>query len=296
MKLTKHLISITAVGLLGQTIIASAEDRFIPACTLPYATISKHRPIDEICPPEGIPASPQHAAEYRAKNEVCAPGSIVDVTLNDLSNMQKTAEDAGIPVGQRDTPVPDRTKLKGIHTLPGGNKVGEGDVVRAVVYIISATPTGAKHSDGTAGEGVNCKQPGAPLNDIHIDIASSPTAKSCSGIVVEMIPHFRPTKWTPTNLRKLAAKPVRISGHLFFDSRHNVSTCSKPSKGDPPRVSLWEIHPVYAVDVCKFTTLSKCDVGEDTVWIPFDQWLSSPAAKGAKHLPQKGQREQMRHE
>src|SRR5205814_9986845 len=132
---------------------------------------------------------------------------------------------------------------------------------------------------GTAGAGVNCKQPGPMRNDIHIDIGAAPGAKACDGIVAEMIPHYRPTKWTDTNLRKLASVPVRMSGHLFFDSRHNISTCSKPSPGDPPRISLWEIHPVYAVDVCKFSSLSKCGITNDSAWISLDQWLTSPASK-----------------
>jgi hypothetical protein len=33
-----------------------------------------------------------------------------------------------------------------------------------------------------------------------------------------------------------------------------------------------EIHPVYAIDVCKFASKTKCDVNDESVWTPLDQW------------------------
>jgi hypothetical protein len=210
--------------------------------------------------------------------------------------MQKEATDAGVPIGQRDTPVPDRKVLENIHTLPSGKKIGERSQVRLVVFINGAKATGAKHSDGTAGEGVNCKQAGPDLNDIHIDIGPKQTTKACAGVVAEMIPHYRPVSWTPANLQKLGATPVRMTGQLFLDSRHNLSTCAHPSPGDPPRISLWEIHPVYALDVCKATNISKCVVSNDSVWVPFDKWVSSGAAKAAQPPAPPPIRRHMKHE
>jgi len=37
----------------------------------------------------------------------------------------------------------------------------------------------------------------------------------------------------------------------------------------PRRFALWEIHPVYAMDVCEFTTKAKCRVDHDTDWVAF---------------------------
>jgi hypothetical protein len=201
-------------GLLASTVPSLAQDAFVPACDLPYAQIARKHPIDRSCPPEGNPASANHAAEYRFKNNLCAPEPPIDVTLPDLIAMQQDVEnDPRIPIGRRDTPVPDREVLKKIHTLNNGTQIGEGDRVRLVVYVTGAKATGtSRWSDGTAGEGVNCKNLGASLNDIYIDVGSSPTTQACDGIVVEMIPHYRPTAWTPANLNKLGSRPVRIAG------------------------------------------------------------------------------------
>jgi hypothetical protein len=40
----------------------------------------------------------------------------------------------------------------------------------------------------------------------------------------------------------------------------------------PSRVSSWEIHPVYAIDVCKKKSLNSCKADNDSVWTPLDQW------------------------
>jgi hypothetical protein len=34
----------------------------------------------------------------------------------------------------------------------------------------------------------------------------------------------------------------------------------------------WEIHPVYAIDVCKKKSLNNCKANNDSVWTPLDQW------------------------
>jgi hypothetical protein len=278
---------------------AFAQDAFVPGCELPYAQIAKKNPIDKSCPPEGTPNTPNHAKEYQAKNNLCAPEPSIDVTLADLIAMQKDVEnDARIPIGHRETPVPDRGVLKNIHTMSNGRKIGEGDRIRLLVFVTGAKATGTtSHPDGTAGEGVNCGHLGAAINDIHIDIGSSPTTHACDGIVAEMIPHFRPAVWTPANLNKLRSRPVRITGHLFLDSRHHLSTCSNPSMGgDPPRISLWEVHPVYGIDVCRSTNVSECVISNDDRWVAFDKWLGSPAARTAKRLAKKPARQQLKSE
>jgi hypothetical protein len=33
-----------------------------------------------------------------------------------------------------------------------------------------------------------------------------------------------------------------------------------------------EIHPVYAIDVCRFASKTKCDVNDESVCTPLDQW------------------------
>lgn len=45
--------------------------------------------------------------------------------------------------------------------------------------------------------------------------------------------------------------------------------------GQPSAISLWEIHPIYAVDVCKKTTLDECNADQESVWAALDKWLGA---------------------
>jgi hypothetical protein len=40
------------------------------------------------------------------------------------------------------------------------------------------------------------------------------------------------------------------------------------------RVSNWEVHPVFAIDVCKNTTLANCKDDNAAVWVPLHTWLA----------------------
>ena len=76
--------------------------------------------------------------------------------------------------------------------------------------------------------------------------------------------------------RVIAAAEVTDSqrdliGALTFDAEHKPCANGKPAPGSPVRISVWEIHPVYAVDVCKYTTLARCKVTDDSAWTPFDK-------------------------
>jgi hypothetical protein len=39
-----------------------------------------------------------------------------------------------------------------------------------------------------------------------------------------------------------------------------------------PGFELGDIHPVYAIDVCKKKSLNSCKADNDSVWTPLDQW------------------------
>jgi hypothetical protein len=65
-----------------------------------------------------------------------------------------------------------------------------------------------------------------------------------------------------------------VTGQLFFDASH------KPCESDtdtvsPKRISGWEIHPVYAIDVCINTTLASCPAGNESKWIALHQWVNT---------------------
>jgi hypothetical protein len=112
------------------------------------------------------------------------------------------------------------------------------------------------------------------LRDIHIALSKTSQSDPCTTVTAEMIPHLRPNAWTAADIDK-TLNPVRITGQLFFDASHEPCRNGTAKTGDPPRVSNWEIHPVYAIDVCQHPTLGECRVDMDSVWTPLD---SNPLA------------------
>jgi hypothetical protein len=147
------------------------------------------------------------------------------------------------------------------------------------------------------GEDVNCHNENEGENDIHINLVQRPAppkplkndsdavkerkraarkAALCKAIVAEVIPHFRPAMFEVDNLDPIFRKkvPVRVSGQLFFDASHRPCAGSTP-RDSSVRGSLWEIHPIYSIDICKHNTLTQCSAANDQVWVPINDWLSS---------------------
>jgi len=62
---------------------------------------------------------------------------------------------------------------------------------------------------------------------------------------------------------------------LYFDSSHFPCSNGQGSgEGNPKRVSLWEIHPIYKFEVCT----GNCD-GAGT-WLPLDEWVKRETKLG----------------
>jgi len=131
------------------------------------------------------------------------------------------------------------------------------------------------------GESVQCNLLGCAFNDIHITLAEEPNETSlCRTIVAEIIPHYRPAAWdlfdSPDYTAFLKMHPVKITGQLFFDGSHVACTSAGQAGFNPvrkapdfKRLALWEIHPIYAIDVCKNTDRSQCDAADASAWFPF---------------------------
>jgi hypothetical protein len=146
----------------------------------------------------------------------------------------------------------DRSKLEDI---------GEGWYVATVGYLV-----GTAHPN--KGESVNCDLTDAAENDVHLTIAASPGANPHQGIVAEMIPQDRNPKWTTGRLNALQGREVLVVGQLFYDNMHRVN--ANPARnlpGQPPRCSLWEIHPITAFYVCKQDT---CNPNDMTQWMALE--------------------------
>ncbi|MGH9749932.1 MAG: hypothetical protein ACRD6R_08420 [Candidatus Polarisedimenticolia bacterium] len=259
-----RMLSLAAL-LLFASIDAPPAPEFNPGCIFPPG-LTEERPIDRTCGLEGQTASAAHRAQNRAKNNFCAPEPVLPVVFADFANLQDAVRERGIPFGGGGLPA-DRRDLHHLIESDNGELIGEGMRVRFTGYILHA-----RYSNTGKGETVNCKKRGAENNDIHLDLARKATAEPCDTITAEISPHRRPDAWTPANLRDIGRRPVRVTGNLFFDASH--VPCTEERVSSPARASSWEIHPVYALDVCWHTTTGRCPADDDSVWTPLDEWLN----------------------
>jgi uncharacterized protein YgiM (DUF1202 family) len=215
---------------------------FNVGCALPFAGASPRTDFDNGCPNQGQPTKhvgftlDQVTNMYTLKNNYCAPGPAVNVDFADMGRFQK-----------------------GTMQLTGGSAIAEGRRVRLVGYVAAV-------KTNLSDEGVNCHYTDDATTDIHINVSQSSTDE-CKGIVAELIPHLRPIAMTHDNVNQaLSGKVVRVTGQLFNDAEHHAA-CHK--SGQPSRLSVWEIHPIYLLDICSSTKLSKCPVDDDSVWTPY---------------------------
>jgi hypothetical protein len=272
-KLSALILSVGLTAFLSMicTPSISNADTFVPGCAVPFGAISVNHPIDTQCGNEGAfgPTdldTPQHRAQNSAKNNLCATGTPSRVTiftmkkLQQITNQMKAAHH--LKFGGRNILPDDRSVLQTLWTTSDGNSVGEGSLVQYVGFIEKTKPGGS--------ETVNCGLSGAENNDIHIVLAGTKQAAECSSITAEMIPHLRPTSWNRTVLNTIQ-RPVRVRGQLFFDASHVPCSGGAPVGTNPARVSNWEIHPVYGIDVCTHASIGGCKFDDDSVWVPLDQ-------------------------
>lgn len=243
----------------------SKRVKFKPACanlSYPTPAPSKSPAIDSQCGLNGSGIGPE-ATQNSAKNNFCASGTPQEITIAEMTRLQQQVqENTAINFGNENK----GTRKKGPTTNRGPlQRLGEGKLVTLKAYVLIARQEG--------GESVNCGKnvpSQAPFHDIHISLVeSSDETEECAGVVAEMSPHHRPDAWNHANVDKVArAKlPVRVTGHLYFDSSHFPCENGQPSAGNPKRISLWEIHPVYKFEVCT----GGCD-GAGT-WLALDEWV-----------------------
>jgi len=251
---------------------------FTPACTLPFADIAgKDLAIDKICGKTGSETNPTtpEALQNAAKNNLCATGNPVTVKPAGLIALQQaTANSARHITFGGESEVPKNRSVLTNFTI-SGQSLSEGTVVRMAAFVIET-----HYADTTSGESVNCKQEGDAGNDVHMALGLAYGADECTSVTAEISPHFRTPQWLgiagiepkakEKNTPALAQAPIRVTGQLFFDASHKPCANGKPISGDPARASLWEIHPVYKLEVCKNKTLASCSADDDSVWTPLN--------------------------
>jgi hypothetical protein len=250
---------------------------FDPGCPLPFDAIKqKHPIIDDSCSIDGSKRgggnlSDAKLAENHVKNNFCLTGAPIDISYDDLLQLEAARQDV------HDAELPDeaarKEKLANVITV-NGQSIGEGTLVRLVIHLIEAHYSDTQRSPSATkfGESVNCNRPSKEENDIHIVLGQQTNADECTSVTAEMSPHFRPAKWTADNVNSVGEHPIRVTGQLFYDSSHTV--CQPGKRPRPPkRASLWEIHPVYAFEVCGLTDFEACKAGPESNWQPLDQFV-----------------------
>jgi len=234
---------------------------FQPSCPPPWGAIAKNHPIDTTCDRQGTPKASLPAAKRDAnnnqnsiKNNLCAQSPEVELTFTDFLTLQKKADDlkaAGtLRFGDHDDPPPasERTVLTSLLSR-NGHSVGEGSTVSLTAFIQrQQSPALPRYSNMNGGESVNCYTSGPEYNDIHMPLVPDVKAPYSTTVVSEVIPHQRPKAWEVATLKKVK-NPVRITGQLFFDGSHHP---------DAERPTVWEIHPVYKIEICAQKTLAEC--------------------------------------
>src|SRR5882672_3042460 len=249
---------------------------------------NKPQRIDFLCGNTGCFKSPANDQQNAMKNNFCAPVTkITPVTLKTFADLgNASTNEPTIPQGE---PPPSRAKLTDIITLSNGAKLGEGKTVTFVGYVLDARHSNVDKDEPLTkgnGESVQCNLLGCAYNDIHVALAENPNETAlCNTIVAEIVPHYRPPAWdlfdSPDYVSFFKTHPVKISGQLFFDGSHVPCTNGKagfnPARDnakDFERLALWEIHPIYAIDVCKFAEKSQCNAANPNAWIPFSKLQS----------------------
>jgi len=244
----------------------------------------KPQRIDYLCRNSGCHKSAANDKQNAMKNNFCAPTNrIIPVTFQTFVDLRDAANrEASITIGE---PPPSRAKLANIIKLGDGTMLGEGKTVVFVGYVLDARHSNVDKDDPLNrgnGESVQCNLLGCAYNDIHIELTADVDDRTpCHSIVAEIVPHYRPPAWdlfdSPDYSAFFKTHPVKITGQLFYDDSHVA--CTKDGKAgfnparnnakDFERLALWEIHPIYAIDLCKNTDRSQCDAADASAWFPF---------------------------
>ena len=259
-------------ALLGTVLlwaVAMQAGKFpVDRCEVPYnEEPTQGLIIDRICGLTGDAHGAAKKDQDKLKNNLCATGSPRTITIAEIKELQQKADATGISYGHGGPPA-DRSALTHMPELSSGHTFQEGEVVRLVAYLVDTHYS--PKSASAKGESSNCSQSEHEMVDIHVSLWDQPgeiklkdpqrVAKLCSTVSAEVIPHLRPDVWQNDWLHDVMRleRPVRITGQLFFDGSHHACSGSVAGQGDPQRASVWEIHPVYRIEVCKHETLAEC--------------------------------------
>ena len=263
---------------------------------LPFARIAEAHENDRRCPATGKnDGNVFHYAQNAAKNNFSARGIPVTLSIRDFTRLQQASQqkiETGEIALQGKYPA-DRNRLRNLIKVRG-RAVGEGTLVTFAAYIFSAGYANTRYTHDSEGrprqgEAVDCDNPELDWNDIHLALSAGDNqfADECTTVTAEISPHYRPAVWSrfhdgmnpeieavlpgllqgrvvsnPTN--RQAPLRVRLTGQLFYDASHQPCVFRGGKiieRHSPERRSIWEIHPIYRIQVF-----------DNHRWIDLDRW------------------------
>lgn len=269
----------------------SVSRRFVLNCD-PFGTIAQAHPIDGRCNKFGV-GSGNSLAQNEVKNGLCAGPTAAAIDRAILVALQQalppSSHSGSLPWGDPQF-IPTRNERQALKHPSPQIAVGEGSLVQFVGYVLEG-----RHSNTLDGEDVNCRRLGDANNDIHLYLGEGFTDPLTQSITAEISPHYRPKAWEVLGTFNSSSggpaveamlqqqnldRPIRFTGQLMFDASHCPATgfCITQDRG-PVRVSSWEVHPVYKIDVCSAKDLSACRAADTSAWVPFDQWVAGVRAR-----------------
>jgi hypothetical protein len=289
-----HLGILICIG--SHSTAAAGQDKFKLKCDpFPEGTSEKHK-VDKVCNVNGsidtsLSAELRDAKKLQAnlKNELCRAANNAipkTITLSEILDLQLKAKAAHVPYGgthgnTQSLPT-DRSVLSNLE----GTTFKEGDYVQFIGYLID--PHYSPKGESAKVESVNCHGYGHDFADIHINLSEKPLhiedlenadkqQELCALGSAEVIPHYRPEILEKQHLDELQGKIVRVRGQLMFDAEHYP--CHKEGHSSqwvvssPARMSLWEIHPIYTIDVCNSKKKAECKPEKNSMWVDLAAWL-----------------------
>jgi hypothetical protein len=237
------------VAVLSSTMVRSTSAQTTPC---------KSATMVSECPTIGCaaPGTPEAEANTLRKHHPPTTGAIHRLGIPEFERLQIAANRLG---------------LQGFAIAYGERseyqKLGEGQRVEFTGFIV-----GMPHARRT--DSANCRLIGRDNNSFRLNLAELPDDTEFDSILAEVIPQKRPLGWTLPKLRYLARtkRRVRVVGQLFYDSKHVVNSDPDDEQpGQPKRLSLWEIHPVSEISVCRFCYVSQCDPKRQNDWFPLER-------------------------
>lgn len=251
---------------------AQQNKKFQPGCTLPGALAEIPRtPFDDTCGIKGASTVPAKIAESKAKNNFCATTPAVDITYDTLKELQRAVGTNDPELGNHSRP----SRPSHDYAVTAEN-FHEGQLVRLTAFVHLAKYSNTKRKkDGSGGENVNCNRPGKPPNDLHIVLVPAQNKVEAESVTAEVSPHFRPPEWTDDNLNHFHDHLFRFTGQLFLDTSHKACGPGSSKGCTPKRISVWEVHPVYAIEICESTDASTCEPNGTDGWEPLEEFLAT---------------------